>query len=311
MKLVFLAMCCAVPTLASAATLKTYTMLGDGVVHLSDLFDGADNRPIGPAPEPGHRITVEWRQLSAIARMFGVDWHPSGPGDRAILERPGRSLGKGDIIAPLRAVLTDAGAPRDSDIELPGFTTPMLPAGVTPSIDFSGTAYDAATGRFTTLLVATVEGVPPVQVRLSGRVEEMTELPVPRRAMMPGDVVGADDLQWSRIRAALAGGELVRTLAQAEGQALRHPVQPGQPIRLADLGRPVVVAKGAPLVLRFETPGLQVTAQGVANEPGGIGEQIRVINPYSRAIMEAVVTGPGQARIVPMRPTGATQVAVR
>lgn len=305
MKLALLLACLAVP--ATAATLKPYTALDSGVVHLSDLWDGAPDRAIGPGPLPGARITVEAPQLSAIARLFGVDWRPAGS-ERAILERPGRSLAKEDVLTPLREVLLAAGAPRDSEIELPGFTTPMLPANAPPVLDFANTAYDAATGRFTTMLLATAEGISPVQVRLSGRVQEMVSLPVPRRAMMPGDVVTAADLQWTRLRIGLARGELVRQPAQAESQALRRPIQAGQPIALADLGRPVVVTKGQPLLLELNAPGLQLTAQGVAADPGGLGERIRVTNPYSRAVIEAEVTGPGKARVVP---TLATQVAAR
>ncbi len=296
MKLALLLTCLALPV--SAATLKPYTALELPVVRLSDLFDGADDRAIGPGPLPGARITVETPQLTAIARLFGVDWHPAGS-ERAILERPGRSLAKEDVLGPLRAVLLSAGAPRDSEIELPGFTTAPLPTNVTPSLDFSAVTFDPASGRFTTMLLVTAEGVSPVQLRLSGRVQEMVVLPVPRRAMMPGEVVVAADFQWTRMRVGLARGELVRQPGQAEGQALRRPLQQGQPVLLADLGRPVIVSKGTPLLLELNEPGLQVTAQGVAAEPGGLGERIHVTNPYSRAVIVAEIIGPGRARVVP------------
>ena len=289
--------CLALP--AGAATLRPYTTLSSGVVKLSDLFEGADGRPLGPGPAPGGRITVEASQLSAIARMFAVEWHSAGPGDRAVLERPGRSLSKGDVMAPLRELLEGAGAPRDCDVELGGFTTPPLPTETPPSLDFAEPSYDSATGRFTTLLTATADGIAPVQVRLSGRVQEMTELPVAKRAMRPGDVVGPDDLQWARLRVGLARGEMVQTVAQAEGQAVRRALQPGQPIGLADLGRPVVVTKGTPLMLSLQGAGIELTAQGVAQQPGGLGERIHVLNPYSQAVVEAEVTGPRTARVVP------------
>lgn len=300
MKLALLLACCALP--AAAATLKPYTQVGP-VVLLSDLFDGAGATPLGPSPGPGGRITVEAPQLAAIARMFHVDWRPAGPGERTILERPGRTLGRDDVLAQLRSVLELAGAPRDSDIDLPGFTMAPLPTNAAPSLDFSNTAFDAATGRFSTMLTAMVEGAPPAQARLSGRVQEMTVLPVTRRAMVPGEVVTPADLQWTRLRVGLARGDVVRLPAQAEGQALRRPVPSGQPLQLADLGRPVIVAKGAPLLLHLDGPGLQLTAQGVAAEAGGLGERIHVTNPYSRAVVEAEVTGPGRARVIPAGPT--------
>ena len=288
------------PTPAPAATLRPFVTLPGAVVHLSDLFEDAGlDRPLGPAPAPGGRITVEAAQLAAIARQFGVDWRPAGPADRAVLERPGRTLGRDDVLAPLRAALAGAGAPRDADLELPGFTTPMLPVGAAPALDVAQLEYDAGTARFTALLTVTADGVPATQLRLSGRVQEMVELPVPRRRMLPGDVVQASDLQWTRMRALLAREEVVRTVAEAAGQALRRPVQPGQPLLLADLGRPVLVVKGTPMLLALDGPGLQLTATGVATEPAGLGERVRVINPASRVVIEAEVTGPGRARVLP------------
>ena len=282
-----------------AATLKTYTTLASSTVRLCDLFDGADERPLGPAPAPGASIAVEAPQLSAIAHMFKVDWHPAGPGDRAVLERPGRALSREDLLAPLRAVLGAEGAPDDSDIEAPIPATALFPTGAPPVLAFSGTTYDAASGRFTTLLQATSDGMPAVQVRLSGRVQSMVELPVPRRALLPGDVIGAGDLQWVRMRTGLVRGEPVRQPVQALGQAVRRAVAAGQPLLVTDIGRPIVVFKGSPLVLQLDGPGLQVTAQGVATEAGGVGERIHVVNPYSRAVLEAEVTAPGRARVLP------------
>lgn len=287
------------PLPATAATLKPFTTLSAPVVTLADLFDGADSRALGPAPAPGSRITVEARQLEAIARQYGVDWRPAGAGERAVLDRPGRTLGRDEVTGPLRTALAAAGAPRDGDLELPGFTGPVVGMGAATEVDVTQLEFDGGTGRFTALVGITADKAPAAQVRLSGRVLEMTEVPVPRRRMMPGDVVEKGDLEWVRMRAARARGEVVRAMRDAVGQALRHSVSPGQPIQLADLGRPAVVQKGTPVVLALDTPGIQLTAQGVAMEPAGIGERVHVVNPASRIVVEAEVTGPGRARVLP------------
>ena len=160
------------------------------------------------------------------------------------------------------------------------------------------------------------DGAPAAQLRLSGRMMEMADLPVPRRRMVPGDVIGSGDLEWVRLRATQAKGDVVRAMPDAVGQALRHAVQAGQPIQLADLGRPMVVQKGTPMLLALDTPGIQVTAQGVAMEPAGIGERVHVVNPASRVVVVAEVTGPGRARVLPgTMPVNSTgrlpQVALR
>ncbi|HYZ63122.1 MAG TPA: flagellar basal body P-ring formation chaperone FlgA [Acetobacteraceae bacterium] len=293
-----LACCCAAP--ADAATLKPFTTLSSGVVRLSDLWDGVEaDKPLGPSPAPGQRITVPAPQLAAIARQFGVDWHPGSSGDRAVLERPGRPLGKDDVRGPLWEALLGAGAPRDAELELGVFTAPLLPTGVQPEITAQQVEFDKVSGRYAVLLDVAAEGVPNAQLRVTGRVQEMVDLPVPRRRMMPGDVIGPDDLEWARLKTATARGEVVRLPAQAVGQALKHALVPNQPILLADLGRPIVIQKGGAVTLSLESPGLQLTAQGVATEPGGVGERIRVLNPLSRITVQAEIIAPGQARVIP------------
>ena len=289
--------CCAFP--AAAATLRPFTTLSGPVVTLADLFDGAGNRALGPSPAPGARITVEARQLAAIARQFGVDWQSGSAGDRVVLDRPGRTLDRDDVMGPLRTALAAAGAPRDGELELPGFTAPMVGLGAVARAEVAQMEFDGGTGRFTALVSVVADGAPAAQLRLSGRMLEMLELPVPRRRMLPGDVIGAGDLEWLRLRAAQAKGDVVHAMREAVGQALRHAVQPGQPIQLADLGRPMVVQKGTPMLLELDSPGIQLTAQGVAMEPAGIGEQVHVLNPASRVVVATEVTGPGRARVLP------------
>ena len=306
--------CCALP--AEAATLRPFTTLTGPIVTLADLFEGAGDRPLGPSPAPGARITIEARQLDAIARQFGVEWRSGGAGDRVVLDRPGRALGRDDVMAPLRAALAAAGGPPNGEMELPGFTAPMVGLNAVTRTDVAQLEFDGGTGRFTALLSVTADGTPAAQVRLSGRVVEMVELPTPRHRMLPGDVIGAGDLEWTRMRATQAKGEVVRAMREAVGQALRHAVQPGQPIPLADLGRPALVQKGTPVRLALDGPGIRLTAQGVAMEPAGLGERVHVLNPLSKVVVEAEVTGPGLARVLPgSAPVNATgrlpQVASR
>ncbi len=282
---------------ASAATLRPFTQLEGAVVRLSDLFEGAGDRPLGPGPALGASITVEAPQLLAIARQFGVDWRPSSSGDRAVLERPGRPLPREEAMAALRTALGPSAA--DSELEMATYTAPMIPMAADAHPTVSQLSVDPATGRFTALLTIGAGDGPPVQSRLSGRLQEMVELPVPRRRLMPGELITARDLQVVRMRAQGARGDFVRMREQALGQAVRRPVAPGQPILLADLGRPVLVQKGASIRIVLDSPGIALTAQGVATEPGGLGERVRVLNPASRAMIEAEVIGLDQVRVLP------------
>ncbi len=290
--------CAALP--AHAATLKPLTTLSGATIRLSDLWDGvANDKPLGPAPAPGGRITVPAAQLAAIARDYGVDWRPNSSGDRAVLERPGRALTRDDVKPAIVAALPGAGIAADADLEIGAIASDLVPADAKLDIGVAQLDVDPTGGRFTALLTVSVAGSPDTQLRLSGRVQEMTEVPVLRRRFLPGDVIGASDLTWGRVRATLTRGDIIRTPAQAIGQAAKRALPPDQPLLAAEIGHAMVVQKGEVVTLSLESPGLSVTARAIATEPGGVGDRIRVLNEAARATVEAELTGPGRARVVP------------
>lgn len=289
------------PIAAPAATLRPQTTLTQSVVRLSDLFDdaGADaQRIIGPAPAPGGRIIVESRQLAAIARQFGVDWRPASPAERIVIDRPGRMLPREDVLAALRAALQGLGSDPDADLELANFPAPLLPPDAHPVITVEQIDQDPS-GRFTASLAVAAEGAELQRLRLAGTVVHMVELPVPVRRLTPGTLITAEDLRLARIRTTAVRGEVAQTIAQATGHALRIALAPGQPVPLAELTRPVAVAKGATVVMQLNAPGLQLLGQGRALDQGAIGDRILVLNPASKAIVEAEIIGRDRVRVAP------------
>lgn len=285
-------------TPARAAGLRESTALQGPDVRLSDLFTAVGHdRVIGPAPEPGGRIVVEAPQLAAIARQFGVDWRPASTADRLVLDRPGRPYPRQAVMAVLHDALVAAGIPPISEMEMPTYTPPMVPLGDGAQSEIDQMEYDPISGRFTTLLTITADGMTPSHARLSGHVQEMVDVAVTTRRITAGELIGSGDVRINRISAALVHNPVARLPEQAVGMALRRPVGAGEPLALADLGRPALVQRGSPVEMQLDQPGLSVTARGVAMEPGAAGEHIRVLNPLSRAMMDAEVTGPDTVRV--------------
>ncbi len=287
---------------ALAATLRPATTLEGPTVRVADLFDDAGPvaaRVLGPSPAPGARIVVESAQLAAIARQFGVDWRPAGPQDRAVLDRPGRLLPREAVLSALRAALGNLGADGDLEIDLPGFAAPMVPPGIAIETTVEQLDWDAGSGRFTGQLALSGEGMAMQRIRLSGSAQELVALPVPVRRLNPGAVIQPEDLHLVRLRAGQARGEVVRAAQDAVGMTLRRQLAPGVPLALADLTRTPIVVKGARVTMELRAGGLALAAPGLALEPGVQGERIRVVNPSSRAVVEAEITGPDRVRVLP------------
>jgi flagella basal body P-ring formation protein FlgA len=287
---------------ALAASLRPLTTLTTPVVRLSDLFDDAGaeaTRVLGTAPAPGARIVVEAAQLAAIARQFGVDWRPSSTSDRAVLDRPGKPLPREPVMTALHEALATAGAPDDAEIELSGFSPPLVSPEAQPQVAIEQFGFDPASGRFGGTLSVIADGMPMVRVHLAGTLQEMVDVPVPVHRLPMGSVIRPDDLRTMRVRAGLVRGEVVRNPAQAVGLAVRRQAMPGQPLLLSELGRLAAVQKGARVTMQLQAPGLTLLAQGEALESGGVGDTIQVLNPTSRAVVDAEVISSDRVRVAP------------
>jgi flagellar basal body P-ring formation protein FlgA len=290
---------------AQAAALRSMTTLHGPTVFVKDLFDDAGpnaDRVLGPGPLPGGRIIVEAAQLNAIARQYNVDWRSVSRGDRAVLEWPGRPLRKEEAIEAVRLAVTAAGPAEDIDIELDGFTAPLVPVEATTISTVSQLEFDSNTGRFTAALTVTGEGINPIDTRIGGRVQEMVEAPVALTRLLPETVLRADDVKIARVRTAVLQSDVAQSVDQIVGMQLRRPVAAGQPLRLADLVRPPLVQRGSTVQIQLSTTGLVVSGQAIALDAGADGEKIRVQNTTSHAFLFAQVIGPGQVRVTPDAP---------
>ena len=302
---------------AAAATLRPFTTLAAPVVRLRDLFAGAGheaNRVLGPAPAPGSRISVGARQLAAIAREYGVDWRPATGFERAVLVRPGEPLGKAPVLRALRRALAGLGAAAGSSVVLQGFSAPMLPVGAKPRLVVEQLSYDANEGGFQGMLAVAMRGEPAITVPVAGRSVRRVMLPVAAHRLEPGTVLGPGDFVERDVAAPATRGMVLRDVAAAFGQGVRHAVAAGAPVPRRDLVRLPTVVRGQRVRMEIAAPGLAVTAIGVALADAGTGQSVDVLNPISRAVVRASVIGPGRVAVargsIPL-PQGAAYAGIR
>ena len=308
------------PLLAAAATppppsvprpilarpmLRPMTTLHGPLVRLGDLFANAGRaaaQVLGPGPAPGGRIVVAARQLAYIAGRYDLDWHPASPADRAVLAWPGQPLARAAALPPLIAALRAAGAGAEARIVLDRFDPPLVP--VTPALTpvVSALAYDPGSGRFSAVLLLSGTGLDPIAVPVAGRVEATVLVPVAAATLAAGTVLGADDIRMVRLRRSQVPPGAVLAASGAIGLQVRHVAPAGTPLLRDDLRPPVLVRKGAVVLIRVESPGIALTASGQALDPGGAGDRIRVLNPVSHAVLEAQVTAAGQVQVLPGAP---------
>lgn len=292
---------------ANAASLRNNTTLHGPNVYLRDLFDDGGRSAdilLGPGPNPGGRIIVEAPQLNAIARQFGVEWRSTSSAERTVLEWPGQPIPHEDVATAVRAAVIMGGGPEDCEIDIQAFSPPLLPSDAKPQSTVSQLDYNRDTGRFAAWLSITGANFHPINTRISGRVQEMTDVPVAATLLSAETVLSANDLRIARVRVSPRPNEIANSASQIVGMQLRRTVPVGQTLQLADLARPIVVQRAVVVQIQLELPGFSIGGQALSLQAGAVGEKIHVQTLNSRAILDAEVIGPGQVRLLPdLRPT--------
>jgi flagella basal body P-ring formation protein FlgA len=123
------------------------------------------------------------------------------------------------------------------------------------------------------------------------------EVAVPARDIARGAKIAESDLTYQAVPALRANSSIIRAISDAAGRESRRALKAGEMIRISDLKRPTLVAKGSTVTMLFEAPGIKLTGVGRALVEGGEGETITVLNPASYRQVEAIVVGPGTVRV--------------
>lgn len=273
-------------------------------VRLGDLFAGLDaalaDRPVTTAPAPGRRALFDAPALARLAAAHGVAWTPAGGADRVEVIRASHMIGAAEIADALKSAALDAGAPDTLEVSLDNRSLELhLPASVERGFLLENVRWDAARNRLQADLVAPAVGEPVIRQTVGARAIDMVEVPVLTRRVAPGEIITDSDVAYLTVARDRLGARAVTEVAALVGHTPRRAVAPNQPVRVADIRTPVVVAKGAIVTIALRTPTMALTAQGRALEDGGQGEVIRVANTSSGRMLEVTVVDGGLVTVDP------------
>lgn len=117
------------------------------------------------------------------------------------------------------------------------------------------------------------------------------------RSIAAGEVIQPQDMIWGK--AAMAPSDAPGDPDAMVGQAARRPLRAGAPVATRDVAAQQVIKAGETINLVFQDGGLTLQLQAKALSGGAMGETINVQNTSSKKIVQAVVSGPGQAAVGP------------
>ncbi len=95
----------------------------------------------------------------------------------------------------------------------------------------------------------------------------------------------------------LPSGDLYETIDDIVGLSARMNIQAGRILTDGMLELPTLVFRSETVMVNVPIGGIRITLQGIALDAGALGDEIRVRNPDTNAIITAIVTGYSKAEI--------------
>ncbi len=293
----------AIPTLKDSTSVEgEFVRLGDLIENLGD----AAQTPVFRAPELGASGTIQVYRIIEAARTAGVlvfDTRgisevlvtratrtiPVTEIERAVAETAAKQIGIQDSANV--AVVFDSGA-RPLSVEPNAAAAPRL-------VQFN---YDPRSQRFDASLdVPGSAAIRKKPARVSGYLYETVEIPTVIRAFTRGEIVRDEDVQMERRPKAEITPDTIRNSAAVVGHAARRDLRAGQPIRISEMMKPELVARGDTVTLTFDSPGVVLSLRAKAMESGTEGDVIQVMNPQSKRTVQATVEGAGHVVVHSMK----------
>ena len=284
--------------------LKGEVTVTGNIVHIGDLIEHAGivaKVPIFRAPDLGSTGSVPADVVVEAVRAYALVGLDTGDVSEVVVTRASRTIPAKDIEDRIAQALSAQYALGPSKDIVVTFNRELRSVQVETTTKgeprVGALNYDTRGGRFDVTLDMPTGATSRGTLRLSGRAAATAEVVTLIRPVERGEILKSADVLIERRPRADIGRDIINDQDKAVGLAARAALQPGRPLRVADLMRPELVQRNETVTLLYEVPGITLTVRGKAIEGGAEGDVISVLNEQSKRTVQGVVASPGRVII--------------
>lgn len=132
----------------------------------------------------------------------------------------------------------------------------------------------------------------PVQLKL------MVDVLAASRRIMPGETISAEDIIVQKGDKYLLYNEYMQDKEAAVGLIAMRSIPAGGILSKRSLNKPLYIKRNQTMSLSVKHGTIEISMLGIAKTDGHLNESVKVMNPNSQKIIDAIVTGPGKAEVV-------------
>jgi len=213
-----------------------------------------------------------------------------------------------DIREQITELLYQAGAPLDGKIS---FTNPQQRIilgtytdiyALNPKINYS-----KGLQRFVIRLKSDQSSQP---ILISGNIHIPAMVPVLTENIQRGDAIKEEMIGWIETTD-VSATKYFHDAEMMISKIARRPIKAGIPIRKTDVKKAILVERGKIVTMSFKRGVLTLQHRGIAQNNGGLGDIIKIRNPRSDRIIEAIVQSEGHVSIIASQSNNTVGGAIR
>jgi flagella basal body P-ring formation protein FlgA len=291
------------PVAAQTPALRASATVTGDVVRIGDLIDNAGavaEVPIFRSPDLGTRGAVATDRIVEAIRPHQLSDIDTRGLSEVIVTRASRTVTAQEISARISQALSGhfgMGEARNVTVYFDrDIRALQVEPDATGELQVLGLTYDPRTTRFDVTFdlpsSATLHRQP---ARYTGTALETVPAVTVQHPVEHGEVLKESDL--AMVRRPKTDGAAITDISAVVGLAARHPLRPDQPLRMADLMKPEIVARNDTVTMVYQAPGLVLTLRGQAQDAGALGDTIGVLNIDSKRIVQGVISAPGRVTV--------------
>ena len=172
-------------------------------------------------------------------------------------------------------------------VQLPKCSSP-----VQPSLP-ANSNHDQITG-----IELTCNGSTSWQTLVPINVEVYAKVIVAKQMILPKQTVTENDVDIATFDKNHLYAGYFKNKDEIIGQVASHLLTPGSVFTKKSLQAPIIIHKNQVVSITARNSVVSVTMQGIAQSDGALNEAIRVYNPSTKRVVDAVVVGASKAEIV-------------
>jgi flagellar basal body P-ring formation protein FlgA len=134
-------------------------------------------------------------------------------------------------------------------------------------------------------------------VRVSGAIVEQVDVAILARSLNRGESAQAGDFIIEKRARENVPSDVQTEIQGLPGRLARRALAAGAMVRVGDLARPEIVARGDIVTIVYEVPGMTLSLRGRASESGAQGDTIMVVNPQSKKTLQGQIVAPGRVSV--------------